>query len=287
MSAPEAAVAAMATRTCMAARPTRAAESLGTHSVETMFSMHVTTVSDISLYVKRVEERCTPNAHPLGGHSLRASTRPVTGTLGRMDWSLFHAINSAVASRDWIEDPVTLWNAIEIQLYATAIVALWFLARPYGATRWKLASASGLVAAAVAMITNQVISHLWERPRPFVTHQAFTHLLSAPSPDSSFPSDHAAVAFAIAFAVLAFSRRAGILFLAAATLISLSRIALGLHYPSDVLAGMLVGWAAAMLTTGVGRAWVARLVAIVSRISDPLLMRVWDRLPRWLSPLRR
>ena len=137
------------------------------------------------------------------------------------------------------------------------------------------------------MITNQVISHLWERPRPFVTHQAFTHLLSAPSPDSSFPSDHAAVAFAIAFAVLAFSRRAGILFLAAATLISLSRIALGLHYPSDVLAGMLVGWAAAMLTTGVGRAWVARLVAIVSRISDPLLMRVWDRLPRWLSPLRR
>lgn len=223
----------------------------------------------------------------LGDIPSERRTRPVTGTLGRMDWSLFHAINSAVASRDWIEDPVTLWNAIEIQLYATAIVALWFLARPYGATRWKLASASGLVAAAVAMITNQVISHLWERPRPFVTHQAFTHLLSAPSPDSSFPSDHAAVAFAIAFAVLAFSRRAGILFLAAATLISLSRIALGLHYPSDVLAGMLVGWAAAMLTTGVGRAWVARLVAIVSRISDPLLMRVWDRLPRWLSPLRR
>ena len=187
-----------------------------------------------------------------------------------MDWSLFHAINSAVATHDSIEDPVTLLDAFAVALYAAAIVALWFVARPYGDLKWKLACASGLAAAAVAMITNQVISHVWERPRPFVTHQAFTHLLSAPSPDPSFPSDHAAVAFAIAFGVLAFSRRAGILFLAAATLISLSRIALGLHYPSDVLAGALVGWAAALLTITLGRFWVARLVAIVSRVSDPV-----------------
>ena len=204
-----------------------------------------------------------------------------------MDWSLFHAINSAVATRDWAEDPITLFGGFAAQLYGAAIVALWFVARPYGVPKWKLACASGLVAASVAMLINQVISHLWERPRPFVTHQAFTHLLSAPSPDPSFPSDHAAVAFAIAFAVLAFSRRAGLFFLAAATLISLSRIALGLHYPTDVLAGMLVGWAAATLTTGLGRPSVTRLVVIVSRISDPLLTGVWDRLPRLLKPLRR
>ena len=144
-----------------------------------------------------------------------------------MDWLVFHAINSAVATRDSIEDPVTFLGGFAVALYAAAIVALWFIARPYGDPRWKLACASGLAAAAVAMITNQAISHLWERPRPFVTHQALTHLLSAPSPDPSFPSDHAAVAFAIAFAVLAFSRRAGIAFLAAATLIGLFRIALG------------------------------------------------------------
>src|SRR6187455_1115574 len=130
-----------------------------------------------------------------------------------MDWSLFHAINSAVATRDSIEDPVTLLDGIAVALYATATVALWFIARPYGDQKWKLACVSGLAAAAVAMITNQAISQIWERPRPFVTHQAFTHVLSAPSPDPSFPSDHAAVAFAIAFGVLAFSRRAGILFL--------------------------------------------------------------------------
>ncbi len=93
-----------------------------------------------------------------------------------MDWSLFHAINSAVASHDWIEDPVTLLGGTAVALYAAAIVVLWFLAPPYGDPKWKLACASGLAAAAVAMVTNQAISHLWERSRPCVTHPAFTHL---------------------------------------------------------------------------------------------------------------
>jgi undecaprenyl-diphosphatase len=151
--------------------------------------------------------------------------------------------------------------------------------------RWKLASASGLVAAAVALLTNQAISHLWERPRPFTAHPVLTHALSARTTDPSFPSDHAAAAFAIAFAVFAFSRWGGAIFLGAATLIALSRIALGMHYPSDVLAGMLVGLASAMLVTHAGRAWIVRLVAVVSRVSDPLLRPVWDRVRR-LAPSR-
>jgi undecaprenyl-diphosphatase len=172
-----------------------------------------------------------------------------------------------------------------VPLYALATVGLWFLARPYGSARWKLASASGLVAAAVALLTNQVISHLWERPRPFTAHPALTHVLSARTTDPSFPSDHAAAAFAIAFAVFAFSRWGGALFLGTATLIALSRIALGMHYPSDVLAGMLVGLASATLVTHAGRPWIARLVAVVSRVSDPLLRPVWDRVRR-LAPSR-
>ncbi len=197
-----------------------------------------------------------------------------------MDWSIFHAINAGIATRDWLEDPFSELSGTAVMLYGVAIVALWFAARPYGSTKWKLTSASGLVAAAIAMLTNQVISHLWDRPRPFTAHAAATHLLSAPSPDPSFPSDHAAVAFAIAFAVLAFSRRGGIVFLAAATLIGLSRIALGMHYPSDVVAGAAVGWAAALLVTTLGRPWTERLVDLVSRISDPVLKPIWDRMSR-------
>lgn len=139
----------------------------------------------------------------------------------------------------------------------------------------RLASLSALAAASLALAANQVLSHAWERPRPFAAHADATHLLAAPSPDPSFPSDHAAAAFAIAFAVLAFSRRIGIVFLALATLIGLSRVALGLHYPSDVLAGMLVGWLAARVVTRFGAPWTAGVARFLGRVTDPLLERVW------------
>lgn len=177
---------------------------------------------------------------------------------------------------------MTTLAAVAVPLFALAAAGLWLLARPFGDTRWKQACVAALGSAAVAMLVNQAISHTWDRPRPFVTHSDGTHLLAPASMDPSFPSDHAAAAFAIAFAVLAFSRWAGAGFLVAATLIGLSRVVLGLHYPTDVLAGVAVGWGSALLVTTVGRPWVTRLVLLFSRLLDPLLAPVWRRLPRRL-----
>jgi undecaprenyl-diphosphatase len=158
-----------------------------------------------------------------------------------------------------------------VPLFAVATVGLWLVSRPGGDRRWKVASASALAAAAVAMLANQVISHLWERPRPFTAHPLATHLLAPVSPDPSFPSDHAAVAFAIAFAVLAFSRWAGAAFLAAAAAIAVSRVVVGVHYPSDVLAGALVGWTAALVVTRWAAPLLAPLIRLVERVTDPVV----------------
>ena len=111
-----------------------------------------------------------------------------------IDWTVFHAVNAWVATRDWIEDPTTALADLVVPLYALATVGLWFAARPYGRTRWKLASASGLVAAAVALLANQVISHLWDRPRPFVDHPAMTHVLAAPRGDANRGREEGALA---------------------------------------------------------------------------------------------
>jgi undecaprenyl-diphosphatase len=191
-----------------------------------------------------------------------------------MDWSLTHLLNSAVATRDAVEDPVTALAALAVPLYAAATILLWLLDRPYARARWKVACVSALASAGVALLANQAIGHLWDRTRPFAAHPGAVHLLAARSGDPSFPSDHAAAAFAIALAVFAVSARAGAVFLLAATAIAVSRVALGLHYPSDVLAGALVGWASAQLVVHVGRPWTLRAVALLSRLTDPVLVRL-------------
>jgi undecaprenyl-diphosphatase len=160
-------------------------------------------------------------------------------------------------------------------------LGLWLLARPDADLRWKLACASALTSAGVALAANQVIARLWERPRPFAAHPLDTHLLATPSPDPSFPSDHAAAAFAIAVAVLTFSRPVGAWLLAVATAIALLRIAVGLHYPSDVVAGALVGAGSALLVTHAGRPWVVRAVVLASRLTDPVVLRARHAGRRW------
>jgi undecaprenyl-diphosphatase len=191
-----------------------------------------------------------------------------------VDWTLFHAANSVLVGRDWLEDPVTGVLAVAVPVYAAATLALWLLARPYGLTRWKRATVAALLSASLALLANQAIAHLWDRPRPFAAHPLATHLFAAPSTDPSFPSDHAAAAFAIAVAVLALSRPLGAAFVAAATLIAASRVVVGLHYPSDVLAGAAVGTAAALLVTYLGRPAIDLAVRLGSVVTDPLLIRL-------------
>jgi undecaprenyl-diphosphatase len=191
-----------------------------------------------------------------------------------VDWTLFHAANGVLVGRDWLEDPVTDAIGVAVPVYAVATLALWLLAHPYGLPRWKQATVAALLSASLALLANQAIAHLWDRPRPFSAHPAATHLFAAPSLDASFPSDHAAAAFAIAVAILVFSRLAGAAFLAAATLIAVSRVVVGLHYPSDVLAGAAVGTAAALLTTQFGMPLVDLAVRAGSAVTDPLLARL-------------
>ena len=108
-----------------------------------------------------------------------------------------------------------------------------------------------LAAAALALLVNQSIAHIWNRSRPFATHADAT-VFGARSHDPSFPSDHASAAFAIALTVLLFDRVAGEIFILAAASIAVGRVVTGVHYPSDVVAGVLVGAGAALVVVRLG-----------------------------------
>jgi len=193
-----------------------------------------------------------------------------------VDYGLYHAVNEFVADHDWIGQAFHHFETWAVPLFAVATFALWLLARPGGDPKWKLASASALASAALALLINQVIGKIWHRERPFAAHPS-AHVWGSRSHDPSFPSDHASAAFGIAFAVFIFDRLAGSLFLAAALLIAVGRVAIGAHYPADVAAGCLVGLGAALIVVQLGRPYVARLVRLVSRLTDPIVARFWAR----------
>lgn len=194
-----------------------------------------------------------------------------------MDWRIYRAIYDVSLDHHWVG---TLFSDVEkasIPFMVVVTVGLWLLARPGGSPKWKVAATAGLGSAALALGINRLIAaEIWDRHRPYAEH-SIAHPWSSTT-DPSFPSDHASAAFAIAFAVLAFSLPAGALFLAGAVAVAFSRIAGGLHYPSDVGAGFVIGLVCALVVVTVGREPIERLVALLGRVSDPLVGPVRARI---------
>lgn len=107
------------------------------------------------------------------------------------------------------------------------------------------AALAAATAAAVAEGLSMLLKLLTERARPPLADPAIESLVSLPD-STSFPSGHAATAFAAATAVGMLHPRLRIPLLALAATVALSRVYLGVHYWSDVLVGSLLGVAVGM-----------------------------------------
>jgi undecaprenyl-diphosphatase len=98
----------------------------------------------------------------------------------------------------------------------------------------------------LGVLIYQRLKHMLLRERPFIRHAGIT-LAMPPLDRYSFPSGHTLHAVAFTWqAVASFPQLAWVL-IPLASLIALSRVVLGLHYPSDVIAGGAIGAALAML----------------------------------------
>ena len=193
-----------------------------------------------------------------------------------MDLFLFKLLNGLAALNDGLEDPFE-FLANQAELMFVALLAVAFLAKG------RLASVRarhGVVAAALSALLAIAVAHLisgvWDRPRPFEAHHV--HLFVTPSADPSFPSDHATAAFAIGVALLLRNRRIGWIALVMAAIVSLSRVAVGVHYPSDVLGGALLGALAALAL------WVPPVRGPMHALADRL-SAFYDRLSAGASRL--
>lgn len=189
-------------------------------------------------------------------------------------------MNSVLVHHEGAQDTAQVFNAWAIFVLVALAGSMWF-ARPCGVTRSRLAAVSAGAASGLALLINLVSSRVWFHARPFVAHPRQTLLLVRHSADNSFPSDHASLALAIAFAVLAFHRRLGLVLLVGAACIGADRIFIGVHYPFDVLASLLIGGVAALAVTTVGRPIVTWVATRLSRLTDPVVGAITRRFIPW------
>lgn len=117
---------------------------------------------------------------------------------------------------------------------------------------WRVALTVGLA----YLVVDGVLKPLIDRARPFEVVEAVRVITTRPL-TSSFPSGHAASAFAGALATGRLFPAARPILWTLAALIAISRVYVGVHWSSDVLAGAFVGFACAWFALGgrqVGRA---------------------------------
>ncbi len=99
-------------------------------------------------------------------------------------------------------------------------------------------------------MVNEIIYFFYKRKRPSEVLQLKTLIKSPKHP--AFPSGHASFFFALSFAILPFSFALGVTFIFLSSLMGFFRVFAGVHWPSDILVGAVVGGASAFISYKLG-----------------------------------
>lgn len=155
----------------------------------------------------------------------------------------FYILNAIQALRtpflDFIMPYITYLGSGGAVWIITAVIMLLFKKSRRAGIVLLLSLLSGLI------ISTLGLKHLIARERPFNTAGALLNarslLIGIPSGRFSFPSGHAVSSFSAAAVLMMYDRKIGCAALVLAALIAFSRLYLYVHFPSDVIAGAILG----------------------------------------------
>lgn len=150
-----------------------------------------------------------------------------------------------MSNQNILLDGVMIFGA-EYIIFATFILIFFFALK--GGIREKKALLLSLIAIPIVVLIIKAIHLFYFEPRPFITHP-ISPLITYTRVDASFPSRHTALMFAVAFSYLFYKSRWGGIFASLALWVGISRIYVGVHYPIDILGGIIaaliavyIGW---------------------------------------------
>ncbi|MFE7425350.1 phosphatase PAP2 family protein [Streptomyces sp. NPDC057545] len=193
---------------------------------------------------------------------------PLASTAASLDGGLYVWVTElARRSPDALDSAVRLWSDYGSALFALLMLASWWRSRAAAPSRTAAALCAPLAVVA-AFVVNDLVKSLFHEQRPCRTLHVVTVEACPPLGDWSFPSNHAAIAAAAATAIWLTDRRLGAIAVPAALLMAASRVWIGVHYPHDVLIGLVTG------------GLVAWVLTVAARRCGPMVVRLRD------SPLR-
>jgi membrane-associated phospholipid phosphatase len=196
----------------------------------------------------------------------------VTDFLAGLDVSIFRALNDFCGWNPTFDRIVVHLEVIRGSLFMGIVGGLWYWPDKEMPRR-RETLLTMILAVAVALVVNRVISLLL----PFRDRPMYSLGANAPSFEwhadlehwSSFPSDNATYLFAIAAGLWLISRPWGLFFGIFAAFAALARVFLGIHYPSDIVVGALIGIATSVVVNREAiRQWLAAPV-LAWEVSHP------------------
>lgn len=157
-----------------------------------------------------------------------------------LNQSLFLWLNATPASPHWLLALATFLARDLIAIVPLLIVALWLWGPRGRVNSQRVLVLKTGIALVYAMTIAWCLSMLFPHPRPFAI--GLGHQFLAHSADDSYPSDHGTAIFSFALAFFCWHRRwSGVLLFVLGSAIAWSRVYLGVHWPLDMLGGLLVG----------------------------------------------
>ena len=155
----------------------------------------------------------------------------------------------------------------------------------YRSTDLRHAVIEALWSAAVALMSSTVLAGFFGRTRPYAAVEGVFALVAPNAQAGSLPSSHTAVAFAVASAIAFKNMPLGIAAFLMAFLVAFGRVASGMHYLTDVLAGALLGSGAFFLVRWGHRALRTRHSSM-RFTPPPWAERALRRFPEWQTWIR-